>query len=92
MALQPFLDFVVLSSADSVSFAESQGSPPLWVIDRKLCAGHPSLSVGTQTRLHATRTSIVLTGARYPGTNLPADFSIEISQFPGDGGVPAPNG
>ena len=84
MALQRFLDFVAISSVDSVSFAESEGSPPLWVIDTKLFADQPSLTVRTQTRLHATITSISLTGARYPGTNLAADFSIEISQFPGD--------
>src|SRR5215469_3741818 len=84
MDTRAFLDFVVISSADSVSFAESEGSPPLWVIDRKLFAGEPSLSVETRTKFRTTITSIVLTRARYPGTNLPADFSIEISLFPED--------
>jgi len=84
MAIKRFLDFIVISSVDSVSFAESEGSPPLWVIDRTLFAGQPSLSVATRTRLRVTITTVVLTGARYPGTNLPADVSIEISLFPGD--------
>jgi len=84
MDTRAFLDFVVISSADSVSFAESEGSPPLWVIDRKLFAGEPSLSVETRTKFRTTITGIVLTRARYPGTNLPADFSIEISLFPED--------
>jgi PLD-like domain len=84
MAITRFLDFIVISSADTVSFAEFEGSSPLWVIDRKLFAGQPSLSVATRTRGRTTTTTIVLTGARYPGTNLSGDFSIEISLFPGD--------
>src|SRR5262245_48899587 len=84
MDIRRFLDFVVISSADSVSFAESEDSPPLWVVDRQLFAGQPSLSIATRTRVRATITRVLLSGARYPGTNLSADFSIEISLFPGD--------
>jgi hypothetical protein len=51
MDVRRFLDFVVISSADNVSFAESEGSPPLWVVDRQRFAGQPSLSVATRTRV-----------------------------------------
>src|SRR5262245_61213875 len=83
MATRAFLGFVVISSAQSVSFSESESSPALWVIDTTLFAGQPSLSVKTTTRRRATITSIALTSARYPGTNLPADLSLEITESPG---------
>src|SRR5262245_3311589 len=84
MGVIQFLDFIVDSSADSIVFAEFEGGPPLWVIDTRLFAGQPSLSIKRRTRVRATVTSIVLSGARYPGTTLPADFSIEIIEAPGD--------
>src|SRR5262249_40389724 len=84
MGATRFLDFVVDSSIDSIAFAEFEGGPPLWVIDTKLFAGQPSLSINTRTRVRATVTRIVLSGARYPGTTLPADLSIEIIEAPGD--------
>src|SRR5262249_1717661 len=62
MAIKQFLDFVMVSSADSVTFAESNNSPPLWVIDRRLFAGQPSSSISSGTRFHTTITTIALTG------------------------------
>jgi hypothetical protein len=84
METRRFLDFVVISSADSLSIGESETSRPLWTIERRLFAGQPLLSITTRTTVRTTITTIVLSGARYPGTNLSADFSIEITAFPGD--------
>ena len=81
---QRFLDFVVIYSTGSLTFAESEGGPPLWVIDRTTFSGQPSLNIKTQKILKQTTTTFVLSNAVYPGTNLPADLSIDITESPGD--------
>src|SRR5690349_18937506 len=82
MTIRRFLDFVVASTATSVTFSESEGGAPLWVVDTALLAGLPSLSVRTRKRVRATLTTITLSGSRYPGTQLPADLTLVITEFP----------
>src|SRR5262245_59785168 len=84
MAIRQFLDFVIISTADSAIFAESRNSPPLWVIDRRLFAGQPSLSTISRTTFRTTIITVALSGARYPGTNLSGDVEITVSVFPGN--------
>jgi hypothetical protein len=58
-----------------------------WILDTALFAGHPNLSVAESPE----RLTIALTGARYPGTNVPADLTMELIPQPSAAEV-APNG
>ena len=86
MPTEQFLDFFLVFSNDVCTFVEFEGGPALWVIDAGLFAGQPLLTVTTRTFQHGTvkNTSVVLSGARYPGTALPGDLSVEITFFEGD--------
>jgi hypothetical protein len=58
-----------------------------WLIDTSLFGGDPQLSV----REEENRVTVSLTGARYPGTALPADLTVELMPRPGETSV-APGG
>ncbi len=88
-----FLGFkiVVGSDADgaqSVSMVMSDGRVA-WLFDRRWFAGQPTLGVRRRFvgPLKSRILTVTLTAARFPGTDLPADFTLQVSRLNSPDGV-----
>src|SRR5215469_14460760 len=77
------IDYDVVTTDGTVSI---QGPGVAWKIDVRTFAGKPSLSVVPGTVVPGTvgwvnSLEIDLSGARWPGTDVPADFSLQIKRM-----------
>src|SRR6266567_3300900 len=84
MPTDTFPNIDVDVSSQRATFAEA-GLAPKWILDTSQFAGQPSLNASRTDVKHQdferTTLTITLANARYPGTNLVADLTVEFSEI-----------
>jgi hypothetical protein len=84
MPTDSFPNIDVDVSSQRVTFAEA-GLGPKWILDVSLFAGQPALNASRTDLQHPNQEiitlTITLTNARYPGTNLIADLTVELREI-----------
>jgi hypothetical protein len=87
MPTDSFPNIDVDVSEQRATFAEAQRGPK-WVIDTTLFAGQPTLTAVRTHRhinnLDTTILTLTLANARYPGTQIVADLTVQIEEIDND--------